>query len=344
MALWLVRAGKYGEHEAKFFSTEQVFLTWSNLTVNLTPASDYAAIRKIVDTLNPDDSVHRRGHTAGQWWAFALAMKPGDWLVTPLKSKAAIAVAEVLGPCEYAPKADPEFRHFRRVKWLVRDVPRSTFDQDLLYSFGAFMTICEIKRNDAEKRVRALAKANWTLSPSRTPSGPAPFAGPEEGPANLELLARDQIAGLISRKFKGHGLARLVDAILRAQGYTTHLSPAGPDRGIDLLASPGALGFGSPKLCVQVKSGDSPVDTPTLNQLLGSMQNVQAEQGLLVSWSGFKSSVDKEVPVQFFRVRLWDQSDLVDELLAHYDKLDESVRAELPLKRVWMLALPEEDE
>ncbi len=95
---------------------------------------------------------------------------------------------------------------------------------------------------------------------------------------------------------------------------------------------------------MQVKSGDSPVDRPTLDQLIGTMQNMQADQGLLVSWGGFKSSVDKEVPTQFFRVRLWNQDDLVRELLAVYDKLDEDLRAELPLKRIWTVAVQEEAE
>src|SRR5207244_7723358 len=47
---------------------------------------------------------------------------------------------------------------------------------------------------------------------------------------------------------------------------------------------------------MQVKSQESPVDTPTLHQLVGSMQNVGADQGLLVAWGGFKSSVDRETP------------------------------------------------
>lgn len=71
------------------------------------------------------------------------------------------------------------------------------------------------------------------------------------------------------------------------------------------------------------------------------MQNVQARQGLLVSWGGFKGSVDKETASQFFRVRLWTQDDLIDQLLEHYDKLDEDLRAELPLKRIWTVATPE---
>ena len=68
------------------------------------------------------------------------------------------------------------------------------------------------------------------------------------------------------------------------------------------------------------------------------MQNVQASNGLLVSRGGFKSSVDKEEATQFFRVRLWDQGDLIDQVLEHYDQLDEDIRTELPLKRIWVVA------
>lgn len=74
------------------------------------------------------------------------------------------------------------------------------------------------------------------------------------------------------------------------------------------------------------------------------MQNVQADQGLLVAWGGFKSSVDREALTQFFRVRLWDQDDLIDQLLVQYDKLSDELRAELPLKRVWTVAGPETEE
>ena len=68
------------------------------------------------------------------------------------------------------------------------------------------------------------------------------------------------------------------------------------------------------------------------------MQNFNADQGLLVSWSGFKSSIDKEVASQFFRVRLWDQKSIITELLSSYEKIDEDLRSEIPLKRIWTLA------
>lgn len=112
---------------------------------------------------------------------------------------------------------------------------------------------------------------------------------------------------------------------------------------MDILAAPGVLGFGSPRLCVRVKSSDTPMDRPTLDQLIGAMQNFKADQGLLVSWGGFKSSVDKKIPSQFFNVRLWDASDLLEEFFNHYDALDDDIRAEIPLKWVWTVATVEEE-
>jgi restriction system protein len=272
-------------------------------------------------------------------------MAPGDLVVVPRKGKAAMAIGKVEGPYEFSADAEMPYRHSRRVNWLNLDVPRAVFDQDLLFSLGAIMTICEISRNDAERRVRDLVASGFRAMPQAGPAIPL-GEGDEESAefVDLERLARDQIAKVIGRRFKGHEMARLVDALLKAQGYTTFVSPPGPDKGIDLLAAPGPLGFGRPRICVQVKSQESPVDSPTLNQLIGSMQNVQAEQGLLVSWGGFKTSVDREVATQFFRVRLWDSDALIDQLLSHYDKLDEDLRTELPLKRVWTLAAQEEEE
>lgn len=160
---------------------------------------------------------------------------------------------------------------------------------------------------------------------------------------DVEQSARDQITKAIQARFKGHGMAQLVEAILRAQGFKTYISPLGPDGGIDILAAPGTFGFAEPRICVQVKSQQSPVERTVLDALGGVMKKVNATHGLLVCWGGFKGSIDKEEAQQFFHVRLWDADDLIDELFLVYDSLDASIRAQLPLKRVWTLAATDED-
>lgn len=350
MAIWLIRAGKYGEHEDRFLSDNKIYLTWSGLqAVDLSIAKDYDELKELIQFNYPGEPSRKIGNWSGQIWAFTLAMKDKDWVVMPKKGKGTIALAEIQSPYKYDSNADLDYRHYREVRWLNQDVPRGAFDQDLLYSMGAFLTVCEIKRNNAEARIRAMFKngfdspiANITITQLPPTTGKqaqneAVEEVEETGNFDIEQYTRDLIAKFIIQKFKGHGLARLVDAVLKAQGYTTYLSPEGPDKGIDILAAKGSLGFESPKICVQVKSGDVPSDRPELTQLIGAIQNSQAEKGLFVSWSGFKSSVYREVPAQFFKVRLWDANDLIEQILENYENLDQTIKSELPLKRIWTL-------
>ena len=120
---------------------------------------------------------------------------------------------------------------------------------------------------------------------------------------------------------------------------TAGSSPEGADGGADILAGAGPLGFGAPRLCVEVKSESAPIDRPTVDKLLGAVRKFGAEEGLFVSWSGFRRNVQKELAGSFFSVRLWTQKDLLEALFAHYDRLDDDLKAELPLKRIWTVAV-----
>jgi len=344
MALWLVRAGGHGEFEKKFLDESKIYLTWEGIDTNLGQFKDRDDLRNYLERIYPDSSKGTITNHTSQIWAFSHSIKSGDWVVLPSKHKSAIHIAKVKSSLNYDDNAEDIYRHCYQVDWFATDIPRSNFDQDILYSFGAFMTVCQIKRNDAENRIRAMNKNNWHVTTKAITQNYDTEEEIDSGYSDLAQIAKDQIAKLILAKYKGHGMARLVNAILEAQGYTTHVSAEGPDKGIDILAAPGPMGFGEPRICVQVKSGDTPLDTPTLNQLIGTMQNVQAQHGLFVSWGGFKNSVDKEKAVQFFRVRLWDRDNLIEELLENYEKLDDSIRAELPLKRIWTIAQTESDD
>ena len=56
-----------------------------------------------------------------------------------------------------------------------------------------------------------------------------------------------------------------------------------------------------------------------------------------MSWGGFTNPVKADARKEFFRIRLWDQGDVVDAILQHYERLDDEIKAELPLKRIWVL-------
>ena len=342
MAIWLIRAGSHGEYEQKFIGESRVYVTWDKLLPNLANLQDREALFAAMTQAYPQTKPNAVRNWSRQVWSFAHDIKKGDLVVLPLKTQPVIYIGEVNGDYHHQRAGPSPYFHWRTVKWIGESIPRANFGKDLLYSFGAFLTICRIKRNNAEARILAMRANAWNAETLAAAIGEAPTEGEDEAEGtNLEELARDQIAQLISARFKGHGFARLVEAILKAQGYTTYRSPEGADGGVDILAGAGPLGFSSPRLCVQVKSQDTPVESKTLNELRGAMQSVNATEGLFVSWSGFKSTVYKQAATSFFSVRLWTQKELLEALFAHYDALDDDLKAELPLKRIWTVAAQE---
>jgi len=344
MAIWLIRAGSHGEFEQKFLQERRVYVTWDDLDLNLAKLKDKSNLTEALSGRYPDKRPKTIQNWVSQIWPFAKEIKKGDLVVLPLKSQRAVQIGEVIGEYQFNPKGPNPFFHWREVKWIADAIPRANFGKDILNTFGAFMTICRVKRNRAEERILAMRANGWkpesiTAASKAMPPGTAEA----EEDSDLEELAGDQIAQLISARFKGHSLTRLVEAILRAQGYTTYRSPEGADGGADILAGAGPLGFGAPRLCVEVKSESAPIDRPTVDKLLGAVSKFGAQEGLFVSWSGFKTNVQKELAASFFRVRLWTQKELLEQLFAHYEHLDEDLQAELPLKRIWTVAVQEEE-
>ncbi|PKL33364.1 MAG: restriction endonuclease [Spirochaetae bacterium HGW-Spirochaetae-10] len=345
MSIWLIRAGQHGEYESKFQQEGRVYVTWDLLNVNLANLSDRSQLNAAMTERYTDRKPKTIQNWVSQVWPFAHAMQKGDLVVMPLKSQRSIQMGEITGDYTFEPNGPDPFFHWRSVNWIGEPVPRSHFGKDLLNTFGAFMTICRVQRNNAEARINRMRATGWqpeTIA-SITQSEPVGEASDEnEADTDIEERALDQIAQLIAARFKGHGLTRLVEGILKAQGYTTYRSPEGADGGADILAGAGPLGFGKPRLCVEVKSQSDPVDRTTVDKLLGAVSKFQADEGLFVSWGGFKGNVQKDLATSFFRVRLWTQKDLLEALFAHYDRLDDDLKAELPLKRIWTVTAQDE--
>jgi restriction system protein len=339
----MVRLGRHGEQEAHALESGELVLGFR--AGDLTAAHDRDAVLKIVERIYPDEKHKTQLHFAAQLNQFRNTIQKGDLVVVPLKTQSAIAIGEITGP--YTPTAEGYAK--RPVRWLKPDVPRDLFRQDLLYSFGAFMTVCEISRNDALPRVEAVLKTGrdpgyeaGVATPPRAPASPeAPTA--EDVDFDLEKLARDQIERRVASAFTGHDFTRLVAEILKAQGYVVSPPRLGPDQGIDIVAGRGALGVEAPRLVVQVKSGNVIADQPTLQALIGAVHDTQAEHGLLVSWGGFTKPVEQRRNELYFRIRLWGKIEILDALFEVYDRLPEAFRAELPLRRTWML-VPEDEE
>lgn len=343
--VFLARAGSGGEDESYALDQGVAIIGFTEYP-SLAAAKDYDSILALVRATRPDLKPRAAGNYAGQLWAFAVAMKEGDIVALPRKLTSQVALGRVKGPYRYE-RVGGTSRHLRAVEWLRPDVPRSVFGQDLLHSLGAFMTVCNITRNNAEERVAAVLSGKPDPGFAAIPgTAPAPEGGAGEDEAvmlDLALAAHDEIVAHIQSRFRGHALSHLVNAVLEADGWATKLSPPGPDGGVDIFAGRGPFGLDAPRLCVQVKSQNSPADVNVYRTLQGAMQSFKAEQGLLVCWGGFNKPLLNEAKQGHFTVRLWDSRDLVEAIYRTYERLPAEIQAELPLKRVWMLVREERE-
>lgn len=339
MAVWIARPGIKGQFQDLALE-QNLALVGGDDIGDLSKFKSRDELGQAMGKARPDAKPGAIINWRTQLWAFYEEIKNGDIVLLPLKGQNAVALGMVSGNYQWRPDMPEGARHSRPVDWKITDAPRDRFGQDILYSIGAFMTVCRIKRNNAEERIKAVMKGGDDPGFDVATPQNNDFENDLDR-INLEDYSLTQIRSEIGRNFQGHKLAELVDAILKTQGYKTILSPPGPDGGVDIQAGSGPMGFDHPRILVQVKSGGQQADVKVLRELQGVMGNFGAEYGLLVSWSGFKRSVYSEARRQFFQIRLWDAGDVVEAVLKHYDKLPEDFTAELPLKKIWIMVSEE---
>jgi restriction system protein len=344
MSLWLVRGGSKGEYQEFAIDNNVTIIGWRELP-DLSGVKSWDELIKIHEKTYPQYSKSSTVNQVGQVWTFINRINIDDYVIMPLKGRSAIAIGKVTGPYTYRTDLPNNIHHLRPVKWIATDIPRTAFEQDLLNSLGAFMTVCQIQKNNAESRIIAILNRHTGLNIQiqNKPTQDKDMVIPD-APVNIDIerAAGDQITEYLSRKYRNHDLARLVNGILQAQGYVTLNSEPGADGGVDILAGGGMMGFTSPRICVQVKSSDSPCDVTVLRSLKGTMDTFKADQGLLVSWGGFTNAVYREAKSDFFKLRLWDSDDLLEAIYKNYESLPSDIQAELPLKKIWSL-VPEEE-
>ena len=237
--LWIVRAGAHGERELSAIDQSKLLPGFLKVG-DLTQLDGRDAILAYLQEVLPDEGKNRLRNFAAQLNQFVNQIEIGDYVVMPRKVTNGVAIGVVKGGYRF--DAASEYKHSREIEWREEALPRDTFKQDLQHSFGAFMTICEVKRNSALERVKAVLETGSDPGSLLGQQGQAPKSLTANGvevddteaddyQTDIEDLADQQIISLIKSEFAGHALAGLVAEIMRVEGYTTKVSPPGPDGG-----------------------------------------------------------------------------------------------------------------
>lgn len=346
---WVVRGGSRGESDQLFLRERLVglgFSEWGDMSAISSREAMKAHALKVLPDAKPKSALSY----AAQAWAFRGRIAIGDHVVVPLKGSPHIAIGRVVGDYEYLSAPLGVIHHIRQVEWLRTDVPRTVVGSDLLYSIGAFSTVVQIQRNDAAYRIEVLAGADAEDPGARPevlpPSSDDATAVDEDELADaaadsgfdIDAYVTDRITARIRERFDGHRLSALVGAILEAEGFVVHVSPPGADGGVDILAGGGVFGMDAPRVVVQVKSEPKAVGDTVVAQLHGAVTRNSADQGLLVAMGGVTKQAEQQLTGQKFRIAVWDSERLQRAIFDNYDALPADIKADLPLRRAWVLA------
>lgn len=163
---WLIRGGRNGEREEAALRDGLAITGWDELG----DLKKYANKNQILsDLLEVFPSRKKASLTtwAGQLWRLSREIQCGDYVVMPLKTKPQqLSIGKVIGPYRFRHDAPPQFKNVIDVEWLRVDAPRVAVKQDLLDSMGSLLTICELSRFDAAKRIATLAETGSDPGPS----------------------------------------------------------------------------------------------------------------------------------------------------------------------------------
>lgn len=147
--------------------------------------------------------------------------------------------------------------------------------------------------------------------------------------AQAHELIDDRIAALGWEQ-----LQELVAEILRAMGFRAETSEKGPDRGVDVIASPDGLGLKEPRIFVEVKHRKGTrISADQIRAFIGGRQ--QGDKCLYVSTGGYTKEARYEAERSSIPLTLVDLPRLRALVLEHYDSFSPEGLALVPLKRVY---------
>lgn len=327
--MWKVNAGRRSALAQEFLDRNVVSIGWRESGDYSKDASVRAVLER-VSTAYPDQTDKQKQVSAGQIWRFLNEIQIGDSIMTYEPGNRLYHLGVVTGGPHFAPDEIEALPVQRAVEWQS-SVSRDDLSDAAKGRLGAILTLFKVAELAAAE-LRALSLGR--------PSVGVALGGDEDV---LISDASDPFEGLqdqATERIKDKLLAldweemqEIVASLLRALGYRTVISPAGPDRGKDIVASKDGFGFERPRIVVEVKHRRGQMGAQEIRSFLGGRH--QDDRGLYVSTGGFTREAQYEAERAATVTHLMTLDGLARALIDQYEQLDERGRAMLPLTKIY---------
>ncbi len=325
--IWMVRAGE-GGYLAEEFAKGFVAIGWQAFG-DMSHVRDLDTIKNEYIRLFPKTKAGAVNNAATMFYKFLAVMKVNDKVVTYDPNTREYLVGTVTSDYYYKPKEVKDYSHVRKVKWDGR-VVRDNLSASSRNSLGSTLTLFSIS-DDVWSEMSAI------LNGQKSPLTKDVAADEKKDLQQIKEdtieraheLIKDKILQLDDREME-----RLVASILRAMGYKAQVAPIGPDRGVDVLASPDGPGLENPIIKAEVKHrSKSPMGSQDVRKFTGGLR--EGNRGLYVSTGGFSKEAKYEAERSTIPVTLVDLDDLAKLVVSNYDKFDLEGNTLITLVRIY---------
>lgn len=324
--VWMVRAGRDSIFVADFLSKGMVAIGWAELG-DLTSVRSREEISKLVEQHWPENTKFQNMVSVGQVYRFRVELTPGKPVVTYDSARRVYHLGQITGDYVYYANPEPELTHRRAVSWQ-KEIRRDDLSAESKNSLGAISTIFCVSPSASEEIL-----SGGRREAISSDGAPSEQIEEESIRQDTEQRALEFLQDRLS-KLTWNEMQELVAGLLRAMGYKTKVSPAGPDRGRDIVASPDGFGFQQPRIIVEVKHRrNDAMGAPEIRSFVGGLR--QHDNGLYVSTGGFSREARYEADRSNQNLTLMDSDELGRAILDHYDAMDSEARALLPMKKIY---------
>lgn len=324
---WMVRAGRGGIY-SEDFEKGYVAIGWSGLG-GLDQYMTSDDLRASYINQYGNEKPAKTSNAIAMILKFRDQIKAGDYLVSYNPETREYLVGKDKGQYSHQPDLIGDYANVRAVEWLGK-VSRDKLSQKARNLLGSVLTLFSVKQYVIDEFLCVLEGKPIEASSSDTESSTVDDIAQQkdETVAQSHELIKDKIAALLPEEME-----ELVAAILRAMGFKAKVSPKGPDRGVDVIASPDGLGLTQPRIKAEVKHRGGAMGAPAIRGFIGALRD--GDSGLFVSTGGFSREARYEADRSTFPLTLIDLDDLADLIVSHYESFDLEGRALVPLVRIY---------
>lgn len=326
---WMIRSGGRGA-QLELFESGIVAIGY-DVPTNLSGTKTLADIKKAYFDIYPEDSSSDAGGPCGSLHKFVHLMADGDTVMTYDPHQRVYWIGKLAGCYFFEPTPDTPLPHRRKVLWGERRVSRDDLKKATKNSMGTLLGVFQVNEE-------CWADFESVLKGEKKEVAPKEHATEikkelEEDKRSLQEQAHERLKDRIIL-LDDEEMQDMLAAVLRAMGFRTTVSPAGPDRGVDVMASPDGLGLQEPRIKCEVKHRKrTQIGAPEVRSFIGGLR--EGDRGLYLSTGGFSKEAHYEAERSNVPLKLLDLDALAQLIETHYESFDTEGRALLPLTRIY---------